>query len=479
LVDAAITHVGNLKRTGIVYSALSAGMGQHFFANAKWQELASVAERLAGPKETRYVLERDHVLINNMVRVFSNRFINREHALLHETEFSDIFAIYVNDVRERNYVKKFMGANALDTNQLDVLRCRLKSAFKPSNATKGDTTDGVGQPTLCHEPLALVQVQYVMRCVVWMLAKVANRGDLKDKFFLNVYRNADEYEMDAGAAIAQATAMGATHANGDVIKLDKSQDEFDLALFREFCVQNLHMTDELADYLVRLCESPTVTSGLFRMKLYQRFPTGCILTYLLNTMCCAIKYTYRFDWDGLAVLLSQGDDDDLTAVNLRINSVRQMELYACSKTRFTDTIDDAANYCGKLLVGEFFVPDFYRMFCKFTAKRCRNWSDFLEYQQSMKENIQSCLKSGLTRVFAASILNRDISSPFGRVKVSPNEMECMFEVYVSWAFASKRTYDKYVKQFRFEEEILNADKEISLQIYDNCAKRLMPQLYFE
>jgi len=275
-------------------------------------------------------------------------------------------------------------------------------------------------------------------------------------FLMSARVNIDQYMELVALHFKVRQAEGAQNITSDAHMLDASQGTFNTELFVD-AMQRFGMPVEVARRIVDSISKAVLTNEFLNVTVEESFFSGLFWTYLYNTYNCAALSTFVWDWDGFCTMAGAGDDDTWMANNPRINAARA-ELYRIFvRTKFTYTVDDSSDYCGLITADGEFLPHLFRFFTKLVAYRTNKWTDFVEYQLCMRDNIQRIIRAGLDKVLAAMILNRITDTPNGRSQMSVAEAEAIWNTYCSWAYAKKADYEKYFKTYTFEDQTLNAE----------------------
>jgi len=265
----------------------------------------------------------------------------------------------------------------------------------------------------------------------------------------------------ASQAISYNTeTYSATNRLTDVVKLDKAHNAFSRQLWIQFMVR-LGLDPEAALVLEMHMHSNNVATPDFVFQLVDQLATGGLPTFSMNTIDCAISSTCYLEWSSPAVLVSTGDDQNLCAAGIEVNLELKKEFESYCNIRFVVVEDDSADYCGMIIAGPLFVPNLYRAFLKLTAYKFpegdSGWCLFLEYQKTMKDNLQRMMRAGKESVLAAMILNRAAETAYGFQQMSTIEAENVWNCYASWAYATKDIFFKYMKKRVWKIPTLSAD----------------------
>nr|QWC36501.1 polyprotein [Bemisia tabaci beny-like virus 1] len=377
-----------LLRKDKKYRAVAPGMANHY--NNSPEETLIAAQRIAGTdKKPALTGESKAFCIRVAEKAFETHFskITAEDW----TEYNTIFKKAFADIKSRNYFSRANKENPKFKKW--VLKFHNKDQVKPIKNDNLDLSKG-GQGIL--QTPAAVNLEFV----TWM--RVLNKMffDAKQSHFH--YDNltpTQTFRRELTKSIANMP-NSAQIAIVDARSFDSQQSQVTLEIERQFLKILGAKMDVLEKYYDFRAPMPYSCFGKFSGYTSGEKGSGFPDTLLGNTILQTCLATYALEGKGPMCVASKGDDHLRIQSGIKVNESKLKEIKLYTNIVLDISIGQGGEFCGDTITPIGAFPSINRAAVKTIAMRAKNYEEFAEKQQSLRDKIKEYQDCGIEECVA-------------------------------------------------------------------------------
>jgi hypothetical protein len=447
-VDKTLSTVnmrGNMPEVEVTSYSVGSGLGAGFSSKVPMQEFSALAERYACKIEHKPYNAESRAYIRNMVDncfMFTKGVMPGESvyekcnvaAMLTEELFSKMADDFINDAVAKKYAQRMGGESIFDS---DKIRFALKNIFKPVTTLKKFDEFKAGQG-ISAWATQLLGLYCPATRLIGYIDKLTDRKDFSNQFECVVlndqYVAEDEFLDRANKIVSEIKKFPVKHGILDGDKFDKGQNENTIYLEAYYMLRLGISEDFILDYYFTR-KAYVIVGSFFKGRVKHKKTSGEPGTLLFNTWIVKVVGIWVIYGKGPMIVFAKGDDFDLIQMDLRVDSVRVVEIARYIAINFRYNVSETGEFCGYTICDDGFVPNLYRRVCKISGCRWRDYAHFCEYQKSLRDYIRLINTIGFEIALKGTMMN---------VKCNAEFAETCYRIIESWAHLDKAQWEEMV-----------------------------------
>nr|QWC36504.1 polyprotein [Bemisia tabaci beny-like virus 4] len=383
------TKAGTIKRRPIQkYRAIMPGLANHY--NNSPEETLIAAQRLGRP-EPKPSMTKEAI---DFARTVANHAFDTHFTALTQFDWQEANAIIergMRDAHARNYYNRATAENK--PFQKFILRLHNKDQIKPIKNDELNLEKG-GQGIL--QTPSKINLEFVC----WM--RVMNYLFYKSKrkhFFYDNLIPTSQFRKELTEGI-NSLPNCVSVAIADAKSFDSQQSPLTLEIERQFMLRlGAHMPSLNEYYKIR--EPMEFRAyGYFSGKTKGEKGSGFPDTLLGNTILQTCLSTYVFEGVGPMIVAAKGDDHLRIQCGVKLNEEKKKKLKTMTNIQIVASVGIGGEFCGDTITRKGAFPSIKRATIKALAMRAKDYNQFTEKQESLRDKIHEYQVCGLEETVA-------------------------------------------------------------------------------